>query len=414
MPPNASVSPKASQNVAIDIEHQLAVFKRGAEELIVESEFAAKLTRGKPLRMKAGFDPTRPDLHLGHTVLFNKMRQFQDLGHQVIFLVGDFTAMIGDPTGRNEHAPAALARRDRGQRQDVHGAGVQDPRPRQDRGRVQLEVARDARRRRMIRLAAKYTVARMLERDDFAKRYQGGQPIAIHEFLYPLVQGYDSVALEGRRRARRHRPEVQPAGRPRAAAPLRPGAAVHPDDAAARRARRRQQDVEVARQLRRHHRAAERDVRQADVDLRRADVALLRAAVVPAAGRDREAQARMRGGRNPRDAKVLLAQEIVARFHSKAAAERALAEFDARFRDGALPEDMPKVRCARTARDCRSLSSRSRQASSIDVRGAAAHRAAGLKINGEVVADKSLDRRGGDDGRRAGRQAQVRARDRSA
>ncbi|HET7097969.1 MAG TPA: tyrosine--tRNA ligase, partial [Casimicrobiaceae bacterium] len=178
-----------------EIEQQLAVFQRGADELLIASELAEKLTRGKPLRIKEGFDPTRPDLHLGHTVQFNKLRQLQDLGHHVIFVIGDFTGMIGDPTGRNLTRPP-LSREEL----EANAKTYTD----QaflilDRARTEIAfnstwlspLGADG----MIKLAAKYTVARMLERDDFAKRYQKGLPIAIHEFLYPLAQGYDSVAL---------------------------------------------------------------------------------------------------------------------------------------------------------------------------------------------------------------------------
>ena len=180
----------------VDIERELAVFKRGADELMVETELAAKLKRGKPLRIKEGFDPTRPDLHLGHTVQFNKLRQLQDLGHHIIFLIGDFTGMIGDPTGRNITRPPLSP--------DELKANAKTYTDQVflilDREKTEVAfnstwlsaLGADG----MIRLAAKYTVARMLERDDFAKRYQSGQPIAIHEFLYPLAQGYDSVALK--------------------------------------------------------------------------------------------------------------------------------------------------------------------------------------------------------------------------
>ena len=147
---SAGVRQRTSRATAmtVDIHHQLAVFRRGADELLVESELASKLARGKPLRIKEGFDPTRPDLHLGHTVQFNKLRQLQDLGHHVIFVIGDFTGMIGDPTGPQRHAAGALARGDRGQREDLHRPGVPDPRSREDRGRVQLDVAAAAGRRR--------------------------------------------------------------------------------------------------------------------------------------------------------------------------------------------------------------------------------------------------------------------------
>ena len=179
-----------------DIEHALETIGRGAEEILKPEELAARLKLDRPLRIKAGFDPTAPDLHLGHTVLLNKMRQFQDLGHQVIFLIGDFTGMIGDPTGKNV-TRKPLSREDVQANAETYAEQVFKV---LDREKTELRFnsewfgamsAAD-----MIKLAAQHTVARMLERDDFAKRYAGQQPIAIHEFLYPLVQGYDSVALK--------------------------------------------------------------------------------------------------------------------------------------------------------------------------------------------------------------------------
>ena len=174
-----------------DVADQIAVFKRGADELLVETELAAKLARGKPLRIKEGFDPTRPDLHLGHTVQFNKLRQLQDLGHHIIFLIGDFTALIGDPTGRNVTRPPLSPD------EIAANAKTYTDQVFLILDRAKTEVAFNSTwlaelgSAGMIRLAAKYTVARMLERDDFAKRYAAEQPIAIHEFLYPLAQGYD-------------------------------------------------------------------------------------------------------------------------------------------------------------------------------------------------------------------------------
>jgi tyrosyl-tRNA synthetase len=180
----------------LSADEQLSELKRGSNEILLESELLTKLKRGKPLRIKAGFDPTAPDLHLGHTVLINKMRRFQDFGHDVIFLIGDFTGLIGDPSGRNATRPPLTP-------DDVQANAktyqdqifkILDPARTKvefnSRWMSQLGSAG------MIQLAAKSTVARMLERDDFSKRYKGGQPIAIHEFLYPLVQGYDSVALQ--------------------------------------------------------------------------------------------------------------------------------------------------------------------------------------------------------------------------
>jgi tyrosyl-tRNA synthetase len=179
-----------------ELEQALATIARGADEVIKQEELVERLKSGRPLRIKAGFDPTAPDLHLGHTVLLNKMRQFQDLGHQVIFLIGDFTGMIGDPTGKNV-TRKPLSREDVLKNAETYASQVYKV---LDRERTEVRFnsewfgkmgAAD-----MIKLAAQHTVARMLERDDFAKRYAAQQPIAIHEFLYPLVQGYDSVALE--------------------------------------------------------------------------------------------------------------------------------------------------------------------------------------------------------------------------
>ena len=179
----------------VSVNDALEQIKRGADEILVESELKTKLERGKPLRIKAGFDPTAPDLHLGHTVLINKLRTFQDLGHEVLFLIGDFTGMIGDPTGKSATRPP-LTRDDvienaRSYEQQIFK--ILDP----EKTLVMFNSSwmNEMSTADMIQLAAKHTVARMLERDDFSKRYKGGQPIAIHEFLYPLIQGYDSVAM---------------------------------------------------------------------------------------------------------------------------------------------------------------------------------------------------------------------------
>ncbi|MCK7549115.1 tyrosine--tRNA ligase [Marinobacter koreensis] len=180
----------------VSIDEALAVIKRGVDELIPEDELVAKLKQGRPLRIKAGFDPTAPDLHLGHTVLINKLRQFQDLGHEVIFLIGDFTGMIGDPTGKSATRPPLTEEqvRENAVSYKEQVFKILDPEKTQvvfNSDWMSKMTAAD-----MIKLAGQYTVARMLERDDFTKRYRAEQAIAIHEFLYPLVQGYDSVALE--------------------------------------------------------------------------------------------------------------------------------------------------------------------------------------------------------------------------
>ncbi|MFW5451043.1 MAG: tyrosine--tRNA ligase [Methylophagaceae bacterium] len=180
----------------VPVQQAMAEIRRGAEEILIESELIEKLKTGRPLRIKAGFDPTAPDLHLGHTVLLNKLKQFQDLGHEILFLIGDFTGMIGDPTGKNVTrkplTPEQVQENAKSYQEQVFK--ILDP----EKTKVVFNShwMNKLSSADMIRLASNHTVARMLERDDFSKRYKGGQPIAIHEFLYPLIQGYDSVELE--------------------------------------------------------------------------------------------------------------------------------------------------------------------------------------------------------------------------
>jgi len=182
--------------VNTDIEQALAIIKRGAHELLLEPELVEKLKKGLPLRIKAGFDPTAPDLHLGHTVLINKLKQFQDLGHQILFLIGDFTGMIGDPTGKSATRPP-LTKKQVVENADSYAAQVFKI---LDKDKTEIVFnshwLTDLGAAGMLKLAASHTVARMLERDDFSKRFKSNQPIAIHEFMYPLLQGYDSVALK--------------------------------------------------------------------------------------------------------------------------------------------------------------------------------------------------------------------------
>lgn len=189
-------SDTSSSTVSVDVDEQMALLKRGADEILLESELRDRIKLGKPLRIKAGFDPTAPDLHLGHTVLLNKMRQFQQLGHQVIFLIGDFTGRIGDPSGRNVTRPplddAAILENAQTYKEQVYK--ILDPELTEVRFNAEWFGPMSA--TDLIRLASRQTLARMLERDDFSKRYREQQPIALHEFLYPMVQGYDSVALE--------------------------------------------------------------------------------------------------------------------------------------------------------------------------------------------------------------------------
>src|SRR5258706_1979408 len=185
------------------VRHALAVARRGVDELLIEAEFAQKLVRaeqtGKPLRIKLGLDPTAPDLHLGHTVVLNKLRQLQDLGHQVIFLIGDFTSMIGDPSGRNATRPPLTREQIEANAKTYFAQASLVLDPEKTEIRYNSEWCDPLGARGMIQLASRWTVARMLERDDFTKRYQDGVPISVHEFLYPLMQGYDSVALKADR-----------------------------------------------------------------------------------------------------------------------------------------------------------------------------------------------------------------------
>ncbi len=375
----------------LDIAEQLAVFKRGADELLVEAELVDKLERGKPLRIKEGFDPTRPDLHIGHTVQFNKLRQLQDLGHHVIFLIGDFTGMIGDPTGRNVTRPALT-------REEIEAnAQTYTDQVFLILDRAKTEVAFNSKwllplgADGMIRLAAKYTVARMLERDDFGKRYQGGQPIAIHEFLYPLAQGYDSVALHadvelggtdqkfnllvGRELQRHYGQEPQCI----LTLPLLEGL-----DGVNKMSKSLDNYVGITEAPNEMF----GKLMSISDDLMWRYFELLSFRPLPDIA---QLKRECTDGRNPRDAKVMLAQEIVARFHSRTAAEHALAEFDARFRQGAMPESMPEV-TLQTDGSGMPIAQLAKQAGIVDSTSEALRLIAqrGLKVDGDVVADKGL------------------------
>jgi tyrosyl-tRNA synthetase len=374
-----------------DIPRQLEVFRHGADEILVESELASKLARGKPLRIKEGFDPTRPDLHLGHTVQFNKLRQLQDLGHHIIFVIGDFTGMIGDPTGRNVTRPALS-------REEIEAnAKTYTDQAFLILDRAKTEVAFNSTwllplgADGMIKLAARYTVARMLERDDFGNRYRNGQPIAIHEFLYPLAQGYDSVALHadvelggtdqkfnllvGRELQRHYGQEPQCI----LTLPLLEGL-----DGVNKMSKSLDNYVGITE--------APNDIFGKLMSI--SDELMWRYYMLLSFRPPDEVAALKREcaeGRNPRDAKVALAQEIVTRFHSQAAAEHALAEFEARFRQGALPESMPEVTLA-TAGAGLPIAQLAKQAGIVESTSEALRLIAqrGLKVDGDVVADKAL------------------------
>jgi len=330
-----------------EVEDALALVRRGCDELLIEAEFAQKLARsratGRPLRCKLGLDPTAPDIHLGHTVVLNKLRQLQDLGHTVIFLIGDFTSMIGDPSGRNTlRPPLSRAEIEANARTYFDQASLVLDRARTEI-RYNSEWSEPLGAAGMIKLAAKYTLARLLERDDFAKRMRENQPIAMHELLYPLMQGYDSVALHsdlelggtdqkfnllvGRELQRHYGQEPQCI----LTMPLLEGL-----DGVEKMSKSKGNYVGITEPP---FEMFGKVMSISDEQMWRWYDLLSMRSNEEIARLRREAQ----GGRNPRDIKVLLAQEIVARFHSARAAEQALAEFEARFRGGAAPEDMPEV-----------------------------------------------------------------------
>ncbi len=335
--------PKMSDAVAQAME----VVTRGCEELLVASEFADKLARsaatGTPLRIKLGLDPTAPDLHLGHTVVLNKLRQLQDLGHTVIFLVGDFTALIGDPTGRNATRPPLSAEEISINAKTYfdQAAMVLDASKTEIRRNSEWCDALGA--RGMIQLAARYTVARMIERDDFTKRYRSGTPISVHEFLYPLVQGYDSVALRadlelggtdqkfnllvGRELQREYGQEPQCI----LTMPLLVGL-----DGVEKMSKSKGNTVGISEKP---FEIFGKLMSISD-DLMWQYLELLSFRPM---SHIQALRAEVQAGRNPRDVKVDFAMEMVERFHSAQAARDALTEFEARFKQGAIPDDIAEV-----------------------------------------------------------------------
>ncbi len=374
----------------------LALIKRGTHELLLEGELKQKLALGRPLRVKAGFDPTAPDLHLGHTVLLNKLRQLQDLGHHALFLIGDFTGMIGDPTGKNATRPPLSREQVLANAQSYRDQvfKVLDP----DKTEIVFNSAWMDKFSAvdLIRLAATHTVAQMLERDDFSKRYKSNQPIAIHEFVYPLVQGYDSVALKadlelggtdqkfnllmGRELQKHYGQPAQCI----LTMPLLEGL-----DGINKMSKSLGNYVGIT------------DTPQdmfgklmsiSDVLMWRYLELLSFESMATIAGwREEVAQ-----GRNPRDIKVLLGQEIVARFHSQKAAVDALAEFEARFQKGVLPDDMPEVAVASTG-GCIGIAQLLKQAG-LAASTSEANRMidqGGVRLDGAKVSDKALQIKAG-------------------
>ncbi len=326
----------------IDINQQLAIIKRGADELLIEAELVEKLKKSVPLRIKAGFDPTAPDLHLGHTVLINKLRQFQELGHHVLFLIGDFTGMIGDPTGKSTTRPPLTADQVAENAKSYTAQVFKILKPEQTEVVFNSKWLNELGAAGMLKLAASHTVARMLERDDFSKRYKSNQPIAIHEFLYPLLQGYDSVALKA---------DVELGGTDQKFNLLM-GRELQ------KQAGMSQQCVltmpllegldgvnKMSKSLGNYIGIAEAPevifakIMSISDELMWRYIELLSFESLETVAKWK---ADVEAGSNPRDIKIGFAQEIVARFHSQADAEKALADFQTRAKGG-IPDDVPEL-----------------------------------------------------------------------
>ncbi|MET0117830.1 MAG: tyrosine--tRNA ligase [Sedimenticola sp.] len=373
------------------VAEAMEIIRRGVDEILLEEALIKKLERGKPLRIKAGFDPTAPDLHLGHTVLINKLRQFQDLGHEVMFLIGDFTAMIGDPTGKSATRPPLT-------RDEV----LENAKTYEHQVFKILDAEKttvffnsswmgEMKASDMIQLAARHTVARMLERDDFNKRYKGGQSISIHEFLYPLVQGYDSVAMKA---------DVELGGTDQkfnllVGRQLQEAYGQDPQVALTMPILEGLDGVQkMSKSLNNYVGIADKPddmfgkIMSISDDLMWRYFELLSFKPMSEVNALRQ---EVESGRNPRDAKVMLAMELVERFHTAADAEKANENFVARFRKGAMPDDMPEVSLdagpeglpiANLLKDAGLVSSTS-EAMRMIKQGA-------VKINGERVEDKGL------------------------
>ncbi len=369
--------------------------KRGAEELLIEDELLKKLAKseasGVPLKVKAGFDPTAPDLHLGHTVVLNKMRQLQDLGHTAQFLIGDFTGMIGDPTGKNATRPPLTPEQVKANAETYASQVFKILKPEQTQVMFNSTWLTELGAAGMVKLAASSTVARMLERDDFSKRFKGNQPIAIHEFLYPLLQGYDSVAMKadielggtdqkfnllmGRMLQQQHGQAPQTVimmpllegldGVNKMSKSLGNyiGVADAPNDMFGK-------VMSVSDELMWRYYELLSFRPMSEVEQFKSEIA---------------------AGRNPRDVKVMLGQEIVARFHGQPAAEAALADFEARFQKGAIPDDIPEVTVALEG-DSLGIVQLLKQAQLTASTSEAMRmiEGGGVKINGEKVSDKAL------------------------
>ena len=381
-----------SEALSPDVLADLAIVKRGCDELLVESEFARKLARsrstGQPLRIKLGLDPTAPDIHLGHTVVLNKMRQLQDLGHTVIFLIGDFTSTIGDPSGRNSTRPPLTPEQVVANAKTYYDQASLVLDPERTEVRYNSEWCDKLGSRGMIQLASRYTVARMMERDDFTKRFKSNQPISVHEFLYPLLQGYDSVQLMadlelggtdqkfnllvGRELQKEYGQEQQCI----LTMPLLVGL-----DGVEKMSKSKGNYIGISETP---DSMFGKLMSISDTLMWRYFELLSFRSLEDIAGLQRQIEQ----GRNPRDVKVELAQEIVTRFHSAKDAEQALENFEARFRRGEMPEDMPEVTVAgqlnllKVLREAGLVASGSEAQRNVEQ--------GGVRIDGERVDDKGL------------------------
>ncbi len=374
------------------LEAALAEIKRGAEEILVESELVAKLKEGRPLRIKLGMDPTAPDIHLGHTVILNKLRTFQDLGHEVILLIGDFTAQVGDPSGKNTTRPPLSEEAIQFNAKTYAEQAFKILDPAKTRIEYNSTWLKELGATGMIKLAAKQTVARMLERDDFKKRYAGGQSIAIHEFLYPLLQGYDSVALKAdvelggtdqRFNLLMGRELQKDAGMPTQCVltmPLLVGL-----DGVKKMSKSANNYIGV-------HDAPNDmfgKIMSISDELMWNYYELLSARSLSELAEFKAGIAA--GTLNPRDVKIWLAKEIIARFHDEAAAEAAHNDFTLRFSKNAIPDEMPEVSVTAEAEGI-AVANLLKEASLVETTSEALRmiKQNAVKRDGEVIADGKL------------------------
>lgn len=374
----------------IEISQQLAVIKRGADELLIEGELVEKLKKGQPLRVKAGFDPTAPDLHLGHTVLINKLRQLQELGHHVLFLIGDFTGMIGDPTGKSATRPPLTAEQVQENAKSYTAQVFKILKPEQTEVVFNSKWLTELGAAGMLKLAASHTVARMLERDDFSKRFKGNQPIAIHEFLYPLLQGYDSVALSA---------DLELGGTDQKfnllmGRELQKQAGQSPQCVLTMPLLEGLDGVnKMSKSLGNYIGIAEAPeiifakIMSISDELMWRYIELLSFESLETIA---QWKADVAAGANPRNVKVQFAQEVVTRFHSKEDADKALLDFQTRSKGG-IPDDIPQVEVVAES-DAIGIAQLLKLAGLV-VSTSEAFRSieqGGVKLDGEKVTDKAL------------------------